>query len=402
MTKTNLSFWVAKRKISLIVLLLLGVIFAIYNEHRDSLVLFSKGQFIMNDHLVPEHIPVSCGVSEIKNLPGQDKFALINGHNEFAIATLMRNGDLKVHTILDNYPNRDLEGSELEGLYTDDEGKFYWSIAIRGIFGVNFETKKTFDPLFAFNGNTSLLKTKMIDIKNEIILGEVIDYQLHTVTLVKYDCKNDLLGKPSKAFEGAYYFFRENQLLWCETLESVHKVKWHLCDFDFENLQYNKLTDELTKKQIMAFEYGNPISVRNRIILGSIEIKAQETYYSIRWNREMTEVKIEPLVLQIPPNGWFESLWFFSDDGLWLAATFTNAQSQERRIVFFSVNDSYPQGLSAPIFGEGTLYEKDGAFVNHSELGPLYLDRSPKFENALLVYKLNDALKILREKEGGK
>ena len=387
-------------------MLLICGILIICHERKKSPLLFSKGQFIMNDHLIPETIPVNCGISEIKSLPGQDKFALINGHNEFATAKLLKNGELQVHTILHNYPNKDLEGSELEGLYIDDECKFFWSIATRGIFYVNSETKITRDPLFSGGGNSSLLKTKMIDNKNEIILGEVGDLTGNdgksTVYLRTFDCKNDLLSKPGKPFDGSIYFFGENQFLWCESNDSVHKVKWHLCDYNFENIKHNALTEELTKKQLSAWEYGEPISIKKKFMIGSIQNKDQETYFSIRWNTDFTEAKIEPLVLQIPPNGWFESLWYFSDDGSWLRATFTNAQTQEKRIVFFSVNDSFPQGISPPIFGEETYYQKDGAFVNHSELGPLYLDRSPKFENALLVYKLNDALKILQEKAGGK
>jgi hypothetical protein len=369
----------------------------------------------MDNHLVPEHIPVFCGITEMKSLPEPDKFALINTYNEFAIAKLPKNGDLEIHTILSNYPNEDLEGSTLEGLYTDSEGKFFWSIATRGIFGVNSETKKTFDPLFAFGGNTTLINTIMTDNKNEIILGQVLDLQDETgssdgnsrLYLISYDCKNDKLGKPGKPFEGFLFYLGENTILWCESLgqnTATSEVKWHLCDLNLENIKHNKLTDELTKKQMKVWGNSTPISSKKRIMVSVIYNKdLSSNYFSIRWNKEMTEAKIEPLILQIPPNGHFKRGWHFSNDGSWLATTFTTYQPKEtKKIVFFSINDSFPQGISPPIFGEETYYLKTGAFVNHSELGPLYLDISPKFHNALLVYKLSDALKILKDKTGAK
>jgi hypothetical protein len=414
MKTTTFSFLAAKHNKILIVILILGLLFSGYLIYKHSKVLFSKGQFIMDNHLVPEHVPVFCGINEIKSLPEPDKFALINTYNEFAIAKLPKNGDLEIHTILNNYPNKDLEGSTLEELFTDSEGKFFWSIATRGIFGVNSETKKTFDPLFAFGGNTTLVNTIMVDNKNEIILGEVLDLQDETgssdgnsrVYLITYDCKNGKLGKPGKSFKGYFFYLGDNTILWCESLgknTASSEVKWHLCDLSLENLRHNKLTDELTKKQIKAWDPTTPISIKKRMMLGAIDSNHVSTYYSIRWNQEMTEVKIEPLVLQMPPNGHFKSGWSFSDDGSWLTATVATYQPKEtKKIVFFSINDSFPQGISPPVFGEETYYEKTGAFVNHSELGPLYLDISPQFHNALLVYKLNDALKILKDKMGVK
>jgi hypothetical protein len=404
----NFSFWAAKKKQLLLVLLILGVLFAAYNVHSRLTILFSKGQFVMNNHLVPEQIPINCGIIEMKSLPGKDHFALINGRNEFAVARLLRNGDLQVHTILHNYPNRDLEGSHLEGLYTDSDGKIFWSIATRGVFGVNSETKQTFDPLFATGGNTSLTSTIMVDGKDETILGEVMDLtgggngQL-TVVLKKYNCKNDLLSEPTKPFDGFLFYLGNSEFLWCETSGSVGKVKWHLCDINLENVKHNKLTDEMTNKQISTWGPATPVSAKKRMMIGSIDANDHTTYYSVRWNSQMTEAKIEPLVIQIPSNGDFERRWCFSEDGSWLAATFTSFHPEEKKqIVFFSINDSFPQGISPPVFGEETYYEKNGVFVNHSELGPLYLDWPPQAGNGLLIYKLNDALKILQDKPLGK
>jgi hypothetical protein len=117
----------------------------------------------------------------------------------------------------------------------------------------------------------------------------------------------------------------------------------------------------------------------------------------------MSEVKIEPLILQIPPNGGFEDVWQFSDDGEWLSATYWELHPVEKQtIVFFSVNDKFPQGISMPVFGEETYFQKNGCFLNHSELGPLYLDRSPLNENALNIYKLNDVYKVLANTAGVK
>jgi len=359
----------------------------------------------MNDHLVPELVPVNCGITEIKNLPEPNKFALINGHNEFAIADLQKKGKVKTEVIVPNFPKSGLDGGECEGLYSNAEGTILWTIQVRAILGVNTLTEKTFDPLFAFGGNTSLVNTMMLDSKNEIILGRVLDLDGENDEskkyLISYDCKNDSLGKPGKPFKGYPFYIGNNEFLWCETFGSMDKVQWHICDVNLENIRHNKLTDELTKKQITVWGATTPISPKKRIMIGGIEVNNEMTYFSIRWNPDMSEAKIEPLLLQIPQNGGLEHGWYFSEDGSWLTATFTTFfQEKKQTIVFFHISDIYPQGISMPVFGEETYYLKDGCFLNHSELGPLYLDRSPLNENVLNVYKLNDVLKVLAGSAG--
>ena len=408
MKTVTLSFWIIKNKEKVVFGVLFIALFMIVKINcKQSAQLFSKGHFIMNQHLIPEYLPVSCGAKEIKSLPENDKFAMINGQNEFAIASLQSNGDLTTHVILRNYPNRVTDGAECEGLYSDDAGKIFWTIQTRAILALNTVTKKTFDPLFAFNGNTSLAQTIMVDNENEIIRGQVFDLTggrgRSKTYLVSYNCKNDLLGEPGKPYKGFLFYLGRGEFLWCETLGAMDTVQWHVCDTNLENIRHNRLTEELTKRQITMNGNATPHSPKKKMMVACKEINDTMTYFSVRWNEDMSEVKIEPLILQIPQNGGMERWWHFSEDGNWLIATFWEFTPEEKQtIVFFHIDDKYPQGISLPVFGEETYYKKQGCFVNHSDLGPLYLDWSPDHANTLLVYRLNDVLKVLAGKAGVK
>jgi len=243
---------------------------------------------------------------------------------------------------------------------------------------------------------------------DEIIVGEVYDIvgSKRKQYLIKYDCKNDQLGKPGPLFTGYLFPIGNKEYLWCETFErSLLNVKWHICNLEFGNVRHNKLTDELTKKKITIWGQSTPVSPKKRIMIGCLDVEDKTIYYSVRWNQDMSEVKIESLLLQKPKNGFLEERWLFSDDGCWLTANFSVLEPEEAFTrVFFHIDDKYPQGVSLPVFGEATensMFDA-GCFVNHLDLGPLYLDKSPESDKTVNVYRLNDIYKILAKMAVGK
>lgn len=111
--------------------------------------------------------------------------------------------------------------------------------------------------------------------------------------------------------------------------------------------RYNKLTEALTEKQIAIWGPVTPVCPVKRIMVGGKEAGNDLTYFSIRWNQDMSEVKIKPLVLQIPQNGWFESGWYFSEDGNWLTATVATFYEKINRQLYFSTSTTNTLKVSA-------------------------------------------------------
>ena len=404
----NYLFLNKKQKVVVILIIVLVLSYLIHNTFAMSIKIFSKGEFIMNNHLIPEKIKVPHGVTEMLNLPEQNKFALVNGRLEFAIANLNKNGNVNCDVIQHNFPRSAMASGQVNGFYSDVNGKIFWIKEERSIVGINSVTKKTFDPLFAFNGNSTLNNPIMENNKDEIIVGEVYDMDDSESKqyLRTYDCKNDQLGKSGPLFTGYLFPIGNKEYLWCETFEkSLSNVKWHICNLELGNVRHNKLTDELTKKKIATWGQSTPVSPKKRMMIGCLDVEDKTVYFSVRWNHDMSEVKIEPLILQKPQNGFLEERWLFSDDGCWLTANFSVLEPKEAYTrVFFNIDDKYPQGVSLPVFGEATenIMFDAGCFVNHSDLGPLYLDKSPESDEIVNVYRLNDVYKVLANMAIGK
>ncbi|NLD93591.1 MAG: hypothetical protein GX639_13100 [Fibrobacter sp.] len=361
----------------------------------------------MNNHLIPEKIKVPQGVTEMKSLPEQNKFALVNGRLEFAIANLNKNGNVNCDVIQHNFPRSAMASGQVNGFYSDVNGKIFWIKEERSIVGINSITKKTFDPLFAFGFNSVVNNPIMENNNDEIIVGEVYDHIGNNSIqyLIGYDCKNDKLGERGKSFNGFIFPIGNKEYLYCETIEgSMSDVRWHICDLEL-NIRHNKLTDELTKKKIATWGQSTPVSPKKRMMIGCLDVEDKTVYFSVRWNNDMSDVRIEPLLLQKPQNGFLERRWLFSDDGCWLTANFSVLEPKEAYTrIFFNIDDKYPQGVSLPVFGEATenIMFDAGCFVNHSDLGPLYLDKSPESDEVVNVYRLNDVYKVLANMAIGK
>ncbi len=93
----------ANKPLFLLALIFLSTMLLVFHN-ASSISLFTDKEFILKNHLIPEKIKVSRGVTEMISHPDQNKFALLNGHLEFAIAILNKNGSVKSDVILSKFP----------------------------------------------------------------------------------------------------------------------------------------------------------------------------------------------------------------------------------------------------------------------------------------------------------
>ena len=124
------------------------------------------------------------------------------------------------------------------------------------------------------------------------------------------------------------------------------------------------------------------------------------TFFTVVWDEELEDVKIEPIILQKPKNTKLHERVEFSSDGSWMKTVARTDKGQflnPPELVIYHVGDMYPQHLSMPILCGYAKEGNDGAFMNHSEWGPCYVELDFEFKNKLFIYKLNNGLKLLAE-----
>jgi hypothetical protein len=120
----------------------------------------------------------------------------------------------------------------------------------------------------------------------------------------------------------------------------------------------------------------------------------------VRWNENLDEVRIEPLVLQMRETETFfyQGPTHISGDGNWMKSIRVHQQTRPRmdELVAYHLQDYYPQGMSMPV-SLGYTNEDPGAFLNHRTLGPCYIEQSLTREGILFIYRLDDALDIMKK-----
>ena len=175
--------------------------------------------------------------------------------------------------------------------------------------------------------------------------------------------------------------------------------KWFLCDLHLENRVENKLTKELTKFQIKQWPYSRTVHTGKRMLLGTSEPLGVLTYFTARWDETYEEVKVEPIILQRYTDLLINDDFQFSADGDWVKSLLTEKNSVLGlpRLIIYHAKNIYPQGLSMPILCGYSSDNNPGAFMQHEEWGPCYVEQDPNYPDKLFVYKLNDGLKLLAE-----
>jgi hypothetical protein len=118
-----------------------------------------------------------------------------------------------------------------------------------------------------------------------------------------------------------------------------------------------------------------------------------------RWDENLDNVSINPLLLQMRDTKTvlYEGPYHISGNGNWLKGKrfYPQTQPNFEELVVYHLQDYYPQGMSMPV-SLGYTNNDPGAFFNHGTLGPCYIEQPLARDGILLIYKLNDAVEILK------
>ncbi len=206
------------------------------------------------------------------------------------------------------------------------------------------------------------------------------------------------------------------------TNKDVGVSDWHvvtITDNGFSKPLRNKLTEEMTKT-----DFGLTVShqeikrwdINKRYIFGTTVLPKDTPRPDgirrlgivptvVRWDEDMENIVIAPLIAHIPKDHWIKGSWAVSPNGEWARCGVISRDRNNKTFYscFFHLDEKYPLGVSAPVIGTASQ-GLDGIFVEHDILGTLYLDRSDDFEGGVLIYKMSDMAEslvaIAKEKAG--
>jgi len=153
----------------------------------------------------------------------------------------------------------------------------------------------------------------------------------------------------------------------------------------------------VTRLQINIDRYS--MNTGKKMLLGTSSVSGKLEYYSIQWDKGFKEVKVEPLTRQLHKGLMINSSFKFSPDSKWVKSNITEVEYPEiaQQLIIYHISDIYPQGLSKPIIFGYSDRTNPGAFMNHSQWGPCYLEQDPYYPEKLFVYKLNKGKESLHK-----
>jgi len=352
----------------------------------------------MKERIIPEILEYKDEVLTVLEVNIPDCVALFDGYGKCVIAKIKPDGTFE-KTIMP-------PGCIGEDIYSDPQHNVIWAKRGRRFSALDIETKKTGELIVSHDGDDNIHHIILADPEKRIFAIDIIGYASHIedspIHYILYDLFNNKTIYSSKNYNGFLFPYAKNTLLWEDFLSDSKGIdsisRWQFTDLQLNKLPGNNLTLKLNESGMNVwYKNGIPFHFGKRIMIGK-EIRSEnQVCCTIRWDEELRNVKIEPFYVR-ERGGYFLSDFFtFSGEGNWVRTTITPDNKDQSELTFYRVDDSYPQGLSPPIFGGITGNLTHGAFVTHSVWGPIYVEMDDSHPSILLMYKLNDGLNYLKK-----
>jgi hypothetical protein len=384
----------------LYIFLFLLAIFSCQNEteiQRENEQIYNVKGFGENmQRLKPEIITTKEVINGLVALSIPNTIGTLDKHADFALLHFDKQGNLDVKPIVKGLP----EKKSLD-LYSDDENNILWVVRGKGVYFLDIESKKSGHIIVSNDGNGKIYRVFTVDPQKKIL---AIDFDNGPVTASQYRLfdlpNNQEIPTNPGAYMGVLFAYYNKQLLGKYWENGAYE--WDLSDMIIETGKFwdDNLTKALTKFQINTWHKTKTMHLKKRILLGTGWIGKKLIYYSVRWDEKIEDVKVEPLILQVPEDCHIRDDYVLSQDGNWmktLLSRYSGLTPDVPELVIYHVSDIYPQGLSLPIYCGYTHTGNNGAFMMHDTWGPCYVEQDADFPEKLFVYKLNDGLKILTE-----
>ncbi|MDD5673343.1 MAG: hypothetical protein PHC61_04215 [Chitinivibrionales bacterium] len=373
---------------NLFIILLLINIFGCDSPKKK--ILQEKGFGTMQERIIPDVIQQKNGVVSVLSINEPNSFVVINGKMEIELVTINTLESITSKLIHSGFPG--------DKYFSDPEHGFIWAIMGRGFYALDIKTKQYGYVVVSYDGDSKVDNTFLIDSgKKTFFVGcwYVMDEGKSYAEYDLFDLVKNEIGFTSQKYKGYSLPYSEDSFL-LEKFLGGPKIEWAICDFKSQKETKNALTNKLTDLNFKINLFFKPYNLNKRMLLGFNNDTTPTKFLSARWDSGLEDIKVEPFTIQIPEKYFLSKCFNISPDGNWAKTTANHEDSKQEELIFYNIKDKYPQGLSLPIFGGYTGLETPGAFVNHSTLGPLYVEMDYDHPNVLFIYKLNDGLKLLQ------
>ncbi len=356
-------------------------------------------------------------------------FAL-NGKSGYGFATIDEELKISYKPVKKGFP------PEFTEFRAAGDGKILWGKSgYRGFYAIDTETKKTIEVNSVTNDGSSVIKNGWAPYQDKpwLFLRAPFPRMNRDLTSTTFSCYDLTTGnrvfqredfKSPRGPESQEYLFLipsgNNGEFYASKeyrLPDITKTDWELFKVDengFSLPSHNKLTQIMSEKNFGLTLWSQEIKrwdFNTRYIFGKTLLpKGTPSSFAlgiipsvVRWDEDMEDISVSPLSAHIPKGYYIFGAWAVSPNGEWARCGVNLGREYKTYYnCFFHLSDAYPLGVSPPIVSAASQ-KVQGIFVEHNELGTLYLDRpkegtSEDKGNAIFVYKMGEFFDALKAK----
>jgi hypothetical protein len=373
---------------------------------RREKLLEEKGYGIMEEYVksgVVSHSIEYYGLAE----SGYDgKLLTLNQRGEFSYLNLEIPDRPRLEVITPGFPG---VGGELG---SDAENRVGWIIRGRGVYFIDLDSKKTGHMVAGNYGRVE----QVLCTDKERLLFAVVTISWEASILYAYDLSANMDQKVGADPVSTYNALGKNRVFLelQDNKEMPQYNGWFLTDTFKTNIKAGQgavlagsdpLTKALTDNHVHAVNASNKLLHQGkRLLFAWSYITNPGTPIQpvlVRWSEDLQDITIYPIALMKRTEKYSYSggVSIISGNGNWLrefrSVWVNGARIGER--VMFHLQDYYPGGISTPV-SLGYTNQDPGAFMNHSKLGPCYVEENTNQDGILFIFKLNGAVDILKRR----
>jgi hypothetical protein len=370
-------------------------------EEREAL-LGEKGYKSMSEYVEPGVISHGVSFYGLVESGFDNKLLTLNNRGEFSYLNLEIPEQPRLEVISPGFPG---VGGQL---ISDAENRVAWIVRGRGIYFIDLDSLKTGHMIA---GNRGRVIQVLLTDKERLLFAVTVFPGAELLGYCVYELStgtdHGLIVTPRVTIYnslGNDMLLRERQVK-----KDEHLNGWYLSDTFWTKERNNPGVTYPAAEPLTQFLTGHNVHAVNEID-GKLLHQGKRLLFAwsyidrwdstqmviVRWDENLEEVKIFPLV-QDTLRFFYQGPMHISGDGNWMKGSRIHRRTEPRieELVVYHLQDYYPQGISGPV-SLGYTNKDPGAFFNHRSLGPCYIEQPLSREGVLLLYRLNDAVEIIR------
>lgn len=244
-------------------------------------------------------------------------------------------------------------------------------------------------------GNGRIMAVHAFDTEQKLLSVQYHEGAADMLTIFNY-LQGRTVMPNEYCFNGTLMPFFPDTLLGMFTDDGI--IEWQYTDLLLEKYWDDALTEQLSEKMFHLDYFARGYHQQQRFMIGFLlkdrtPLVQFGAYATAFWDENRQNIRIETFKVN-GSEGFFLSpdSFIVSPCGKYVKAIFSPPHDSglSPQLAMLFIDEKYPAGISEMVLLGPTRTSNYGAFMNHSEWGPCYVEFKTDVRRTLFVYRLEE------------